>query len=367
MPDHDVPDQKTEHQGAWISDVDRLRWDILGCNLMTGSTTLYADLRHLGLIQNGVEPAAQPLAGGVSSDIWKVELAAGPIVFKRALAKLKVAQDWRAPVDRSRFEIRWLRAVAQVLPEAVPQLIVADEDRGIFAIEYLDPQKYISWKQQLLKGHVQPATAAEVGRCLAIIHAATARDPAMPGLFASDAIFHEIRLAPYLEAAASCYPDLSEALQQLGAITARTKRALVHGDISPKNILIGPGGPVFLDAECAWFGDPAFDLAFCLNHILLKCLVSPAEKELLLDSFLALTGHYLDGVNWELPSELETRAAHLLPGLMLARVDGKSPVEYISESAAKHSVREVARQFLAAPVAVLGLIAAEWRRELRRC
>ena len=332
---------------------------------MTGLATLYADLRHLGLIQEGVEPAAQPLAGGVSSDIWKVELAAGPIVFKRALAKLKVAQDWQAPVDRSRFEIRWLRAVVQVLPEAVPQLFAADEDRGIFAIAYLDPQKYVLWKQQLLTGYVQPGTAAEVGRRLAIIHQATASDPAMPGLFPSDSIFHEIRLAPYLEAAASRHPDLSQALRQLVAVTAGTKRALVHGDVSPKNILVGPSGPVFLDAECAWFGDPAFDLAFCLNHLLLKCLVRPAEKGLLLDSFLALAGHYLDGVKWELPSALEVRAAHLLPGLMLARIDGKSPVEYITENGARRSVRRVASQFLAAPAAALGLILEEWRRELR--
>ncbi|GBL19044.1 hypothetical protein EMGBS3_07500 [Anaerolineaceae bacterium] len=109
---------------------------------MTVLAALYSDLHHLGLIQKGVEPAAQPLAGGVSSDIWKVELAAGPIVFKRALAKLKVAQDWQAPVERSRFEIRWLRTVAQILPDAVPNLIAADEERGIFAVAYLDPLKY---------------------------------------------------------------------------------------------------------------------------------------------------------------------------------------------------------------------------------
>lgn len=332
---------------------------------MTVLAALYSDLHHLGLIQKGVEPAAQPLAGGVSSDIWKVELAAGPIVFKRALAKLKVAQDWQAPVERSRSEIRWLRTVAQILPDAVPNLIAADEERGIFAVAYLDPLKYLLWKQQLLNGSVQPVTAMEVGRRLAIIHAATASNLAMGSLFPSDAIFHEIRLAPYLESAALCHPDLSDALLQLVAITARTKRALVHGDVSPKNILIGSNGPVFLDAECAWYGDPAFDLAFCLNHLLLKCLVCPAEKGLLLDSFFALAGSYLHGVNWELPAELEARAAHLLPGLMLARVDGKSPVEYITESGAKHSVRRVARQFLAAPAAMLGLIVEEWRRELR--
>ena len=308
---------------------------------------------------------AQPLAGGVSSDIWKVELASGPIVFKRALAKLKVAQDWRAPVERSRYEIRWLRAVAHIMPDAVPRMLAADEDRGIFAMDYLMPQHFVLWKKQLLDGNVQIANAAQVGMRLAVIHAATASDPEIPAMFPSDSIFHEIRLAPYLEAAAHRHPDLSVALQALVTITARTKRALVHGDISPKNILIGRNGAVFLDAECACFGDPAFDLAFCLNHLLLKCLVRPSVIGLLLDSFFALSERYLAGVNWEPPQDLEARAAHLLPGLMLARVDGKSPVEYLTEEDAKHSVRQVARKFLAAPVPSLALIAEEWRRELK--
>ena len=92
---------------------------------------------------------------------------------------------------------------------------------------------------------------------------------------------------------------------------------------------VGPDGPVFLDAECAWWGDPAFDLAFCLNHLLLKCLWMSARPGGLLACFDAMAKTYLRGVTWEDAGALGVRAAGLLPGLLLARVDGKSPVEYI--------------------------------------
>ena len=113
----------------------------------------------------------------------------------------------------------------------------------------------------------------------------------------------------------------------------------MHGDVSPKNILVGPEGPVFLDAECAWYGDPAFDLAFCLNHLLLKCVWVPAAKEKLLQCFSALSSSYLQRFS---PENLEKRTASLLPALLLARVDGKSPVEYLDE-AQRSFVRERAR------------------------
>ena len=100
-------------------------------------------------------------------------------------------------------------------------------------------------------------------------------------------------------------------------VTATTKHALVHGDISPKNILVGPGGPVFLDAECAWWGDPAFDLAFCLNHLLLKGLWNRGAQERFLDAFGRMSESYLAGVTWEPPADVEARAARLLPGAPL--------------------------------------------------
>ena len=120
------------------------------------------------------------------------------------------------------------------------------------------------------------------------IHAKTAADPAVAAEFPTDAIFYDIRLEPYLVATARAHPDLAERLLALVAATQANKKALVHGDVSPKNILCGPHGPVFLDAECAWWGDPAFDLAFCLNHLLLKCLWTPRARDGFLHCFDAL-------------------------------------------------------------------------------
>jgi hypothetical protein len=128
--------------------------------------------------------------------------------------------------------------------------------------------------------------------------------------------------------------------------------------------LCGPDGPVFLDAECAWYGDPAFDLAFCLNHMLLKCIWRPQSTPGYLACFDALASSYLEGVAWESKAGLEARTAHLLPGLLLARVDGKSPVEYITHEFQKSVVRNVARRFLAQPSEQLADLAQAWREAI---
>jgi hypothetical protein len=121
---------------------------------------------------------------------------------------------------------------------------------------------------------------------------------------------------------------------------------------------------VFLDAECAWYGDPAFDLAFCLNHLLLKCLWTPPAAGRFLACFDALAGGYLAGVAWEPSADLEARAARLLPGLFLARVDGKSPVEYLTDETDRERVRRVARALLAHPVDQLAAVRGAWAEEL---
>ncbi|HZR04188.1 MAG TPA: phosphotransferase, partial [Burkholderiales bacterium] len=172
-----------------------------------------------------------------------------------------------------------------------------------------------------------------------------------------------IRLEPYLIATGRVHPDLSFRLDALARRTLATHLALIHGDISPKNILCGPRGPVFLDAECAWYGDPAFDLSFCLNHMLLKCTWRPQWSNRYLGCFDALAGAYLESVDWEPVQMLERRSAELLPALFLARVDGKSPVEYINEDWQREAVRRVARRLLASPVDRLELVAAAWRAE----
>jgi len=316
-----------------------------------------AFLRGAGLAGAGEAPGATPLTGGVSSDIWKVELRSGPVCVKRALPRLRVAQVWEAPVERNRYEWRWMRAASRIVPGSAPRVLAHDE-AGLFAMEFLESARYPLWKAELREGRADPAFARAVGERLAAIHAATAGDPAIAADFATDAGFHAIRLEPYLLATARRHADLAPALEALAARTAATHEALVHGDVSPKNILVGPQGPVFLDAECAWYGDPAFDLAFCLNHLLLKCLWVPGAAPRLLECFDALCAGYLSRYGG---AALERRAASLLPGLLLARVDGKSPVEYVTEQAQKERVRRVARELLASPPARLSAVRSAWQ------
>jgi Ser/Thr protein kinase RdoA (MazF antagonist) len=223
------------------------------------------------------------------------------------------------------------------------------------------------WKSQLLAGVVQVETAREVASALGRLHSASASDPTVPAQFQTDDIFYPIRLEPYLIATAEAHPDLAPALCELAETTLNTHTALVHGDISPKNILVGPTAPVFLDAECAWFGDPAFDIAFCLNHFLLKCLPQRAFIDELLNCFKAFVNAYLAHVDWEAPQELERRAARLLPALFLARIDGKSPVEYVTEEHEKNLVRTVARALIANPPPTLQHTADAWRDALDSC
>jgi aminoglycoside phosphotransferase (APT) family kinase protein len=321
-------------------------------------------LARLGLLPPGETPCFARLTGGVSSDIWRVDLVRGPVCVKRALAKLRVAADWRAPIERNAYEAAWMRHAAAIVPNAVPPLLGQDEQAGVLVMAYLPQDRYRGWKPDLLAGRAEPEVAAAVGTRLACIHAGTAHNPTIAVSFPTDRIFFDIRLEPYLEATARAHPDRAAALHHLAAVTAASKKALVHGDVSPKNILVGPDGPVFLDAECAWYGDPAFDVAFCLNHLLLKCLAVPAAADGFLGCFDALAQSYLRGVGWESAAALEARAAHLLPGLLLGRVDGKSPVEYLTEEAQKERVRQVARRLLDRPVERLGAVRAAWRQQL---
>ena len=155
-------------------------------------------VENSGLVPPGKYTTFERLPGGVSSDIWLVHADDRSFCVKRALPQLRVAADWRAPIERNTKEAAWIKAVAGFMPEAVPSLLAEDAAAGMFAMDYLSPQSFEVWKAQLQRGHVLPTTAAEVGRRLVRIHSKFARSPAAAAEFATDAIFHAIRLEPYL-------------------------------------------------------------------------------------------------------------------------------------------------------------------------
>ncbi len=320
-------------------------------------------LVRMGLAAPEENPEVVPLTGGVSSLIVRVETRDGPLCIKQALPELKVASHWSAPLARNHAELAWIREVAQTLPKAVPAILGEDAQSYCFAMQWLAPEAHPVWKIQLRDGHASSDFAAQVARQLVLIHAANANQPALAERFAYDRNFFELRLDPYFGATAKVHADCATMLKALIEQTANNRITLIHGDISPKNILAGPNGPIFLDAECAVYGDPAFDAAFCLTHLIAKCLWRPASTEDYLDCFDAFAKHYLAGVDWESVDAIEARTATLLAAILLARVDGKSPLEYLTESD-RARLRTFARRWLLSPATRLADMRAAWKEEL---
>lgn len=299
-----------------------------------------------------------PLAGGVSSDIWRVEDGATCFVVKRALPRLRVRDEWRADVSRNAVERDFLEWAGRKLPGAVPRVLFANPAAGYFGMEHLGAA-FANWKRQLLEGVFETATAAAAGRLLGTLHARSAGDAALRRRFDTADNFYQLRLEPYLLTTGVRHPAWRAVFEAEARRLAATRECLVHGDFSPKNLLVGPEGRlVLLDAEVAWYGDPAFDVAFLLNHLLLKRLHhAPAGGPLreLIGAFRAAYG----AARGAGPADFEARTARLLLLLLLARVDGKSPVEYLAP-ARQQVVRDFVTAALPAPPDTLAALVEAW-------
>ncbi|MCY4543097.1 MAG: aminoglycoside phosphotransferase family protein [Rhodobacteraceae bacterium] len=287
-------------------------------------------LRDLGLAEANELIEVVPLSGGVASDIARVKVAQQTYCVKFALPKLKVAADWHVPVHRSQAECAWFRFAASILPSCVPH-VFGQSELG-FVMEYFSPDDTVVWKESLLNKAPEIQHAQSVAVAIGQIHRESTRSDHCRRTFRNHDDFLAIRIEPYLTFTASKHPSFSRHLSGIGSRLFRSSAALVHGDVSPKNILFRHNRPILLDAECASMGDPAFDVAFCLNHLLLKSIHLPKFRSELLLAALEFWFAYSKFIDWEPRGELEARVAELLPALLLARVDGKSPVEYLSSS-----------------------------------
>lgn len=307
-------------------------------------------LRELGLLALGDKITCTPLSGGVASDIARVSTQDTTYCIKFARGKLKVLADWYAPVHRSAAEYAWLQVASTVDSGSAVRLYGQSKTMNGFVMEFVgcDGGDVSLWKRELLAETTAPADASRVGDLLGRLHSASSATDFDRRAFCNADDFHALRIEPYLLYTAQRYPELATNLHALAESLYNADTVLIHGDVSPKNILFRDAFPVLLDAECATMGDASFDVAFCLNHLILKAIHLPNSRALYLAKAASLWHAYQLQVCWEPIDALEERVCHLLPALMLARVDGKSPVEYLSPESSRE-VRAIASQAVLAP------------------
>ncbi len=321
------------------------------------------DLRDHNLIEDR-HPTVETLAGGVSSDVLLIKSGGDAFVLKRALPKLRVAEQWYADVGRNGTEYDCLRFLAHILPESVPTVLHHNPKLNYFCMEYLGSE-YSNYKAMLLSGDQQPATARRAAYILAVLHQRSWNNDRVAAKFETTDQFWSLRLDPYLITAARRNPALRKQLRSEADRIAATRVALVQGDFSPKNILVSQHRLVILDCEVAWYGDPAFDVAFFLNHFMLKAVHLLPWFNGLLSLAEEAWKFYQQTLGVARSDKLDERIARLLPMLMLARVDGKSTVEYLCDESKRALIRNFAhQQILDRSQGLLDCI-QDWRNTLR--
>ena len=314
--------------------------------LHTSNAEEYLRLRGI----TGDSPRITELGGGVSNTVLLVETGQRRLVMKQALGKLRVEADWFSDRQRAFRESAAMCWLAPHLPPgSVPEILFEDRENCLFAMAAA-PREAETWKALLMRGEADMPVAEAIARMLAAMVSASWRDADAERLFGDQTVFDQLRLDPYYRTAAFRHSDLRMQFDRLLRESSSRRVSLVHGDWSPKNFLVSSSGVMAIDFEVTHFGDPSFDSAFLLNHLLLKSFFRPEWSM----QFAGLAASFWEVYRAGLPPGcdwMEQATLAHLGCLLLARIDGKSPAEYITEPALQEKVRQFARRLIVSPPA----------------
>jgi 5-methylthioribose kinase len=291
-------------------------------------------LRETGRIGVSERPTIRTLSGGVSNKTLSLTRTGGESwVIKQSLPKLRVALDWFSDPARIQVEANGLRYLPLVTPKgSIAPLLFEDPAENILAMESV-PDPHQNWKQQLLSGDINQQSFRQFAQLLGSIHRQGSRlRHELAPYFGSKQFFLTLRLEPYYGESATVAPEAASFLEELVTWTLSRSDTLVHGDFSPKNVLVYRQRLILLDHEVLHFGDPAFDVGFSLTHFLSKALHLPQKREALLEAAKLYWQSYRNevrGLPWT--PQLDFRAAQHTLASLLARVCGRSPLEYLSQ------------------------------------
>jgi thiamine kinase-like enzyme len=305
-------------------------------------------LASRGLVGANAVQSVELLGWGVSNTLVKVCTADDCLVIKQSLSRLRVTEDWLADRERIFRERACINVLAHLLPAGtIPVVRYEDQENFLFVMSCA-PAEGANWKEQLLSGLVDLCVAGKVGATLGTIHRMTANNESVRQQFLDDRPFVQLRIDPYHWTTAKLHPEVAEVIREEAQRMLEVKTVLVHGDYSPKNIIVTGDDIFLLDFEVVHYGNPVFDLAFMLNHLLLKSIHNASIR----DQYFRAVDSFWQGYVSQAKStpdkaeRTEQDTIKQLGCLMLARINGKSPVEYIVKPEAKKLVQDIAKALL---------------------
>ena len=312
-------------------------------------------LHRSGRIPSHETPKLTNLAGGVSNRTVLLQRVTGESwVLKQALAKLRVKVDWRSDPKRIEREALGIEVLSQIAPPAsIAPLIFLDREQNLLAMQAVK-QPHENWKTMLMSGRLDLNHVRQFAMLLGTIHReGHHRREEFARKFDDRSFFQSLRLEPYYQYSALQMPAVAAFYSQLVSDTLANRYTLVHGDYSPKNVLLHNNQLVLLDHEVIHFGDGTFDISFALTHLLSKAHALAPMRERFAQASRYFWEVYVNSVGDEVP---ESRACRQTLGCLLARCIGRSPLEYLTPEASSRQAEAVAAMMARPPSQIPQLI-----------
>lgn len=328
---------------------------------------LVAWLRAARRIATDETPAVRVLHGGVSNRTVLVRRPNGEAwVLKQALERLRVPAQWTCSPERASREALGMRWLVTLAPSGtIPPLVFEDAGFHVVAMRAV-PEPSANWKSLLLAGSIQADHVRQFGQLLGAIHRQSRMAArTLAAVFEDRSFFEVLRVEPFYEYTASQIPEAAGFLRALAALARQPGTALVHGDFSPKNILVHRDQLTLVDHEVVHWGDPMFDVGFAVAHLLSKAHALPAHREALGGATLLFWEHYRFATcDCLAATSEESRAVRHALGCLLARAAGRSQVEYL-DAAAKQRQRNAVDQLIAQPPVTVAALADNFLHTLQ--
>lgn len=303
-------------------------------------------LRSKGWVPADEVLQVEELSVAQSSTVMRVTSPVRRWVVKQALPKMKSDPEWEASVERSLREVACQKYLETLLPlGSVPPIYHHDPDNFLFVMEGA-PADCQLWHDAMMEGKTDAEVAASAGSLLGNIHRLSYLDEEALHEFGDKHFFHELQLSPFYDSVAKVYPKLADKIGAHAALLATSNVCFIHGDFTARNIVVAPHRLILLDFEAGHFGHPSFDLALMVCHLTLKTVRFREKKEDFMPLIITFWTAYLQSANFENETWHARACLPQLGCILLSRVDGKSPIDYLPDEQDRQRMRALSASLI---------------------